>query len=431
MDKLLFKRIIIGLLSLCIVSYVIYLFASANFSRAVETEEAVSTTVTDVIYTNSFISRKEAYIKNTQDGVLSYNVSDGDNISVGQNIADIFRNETDAVTRQQIKSINKQITELKNLSDSYYKNSVSLNTANVQIGNNLFSCLSSVNKGDFTSADSYSNSLLYSICERQIITGEAKNFKAKINELRAKKAQLNASFAEKTGSVTSSVAGYFISGTDGYEKSADYDSITELSLKEFNSIKKSKVSKSVIGKVVTDPRWYIACKITADQAVSLAKLENLGMTVYVSMPFVTGEKIPATICSINQTTKNDDGVLILCCDYMSDDISNARKENIEITTFEYSGIKVSKRAIHEDYVTKETEDKDGNVSAEKKKVQGVYVLHGSELIFKEISITYSAKDYVLCDPEPSEEVLFSGKTIKLYDRVVIKGDNLYDGKVIE
>lgn len=63
-------------------------------------------------------------------------------------------------------------------------------------------------------------------------------------------------------------------------------------------------------------------------------------------------------------------------------------------------------------------------------MQGVYVLHGSELIFKEISITYSASDYVLCNPAPAEKVLFSGETLELYDQVVIKGDNLYDGKVI-
>lgn len=41
MDKLLFKRIIIGLLSVLIIAYIVYLIVSANFVNAVQTEEAI------------------------------------------------------------------------------------------------------------------------------------------------------------------------------------------------------------------------------------------------------------------------------------------------------------------------------------------------------------------------------------------------------
>ena len=53
------------------------------------------------------------------------------------------------------------------------------------------------------------------------------------------------------------------------------------------------------------------------------------------------------------------------------------------------------------------------------------------MIFKEIVIKYSANDYVLCDSEPNDGVLFSDETLQLYDQVVVKGDNLYDGKIIQ
>ena len=51
MDKLLFKRIIIGLLSILILSYIGYLLISSNITKAVDVEEAVSNTVSDVIHT--------------------------------------------------------------------------------------------------------------------------------------------------------------------------------------------------------------------------------------------------------------------------------------------------------------------------------------------------------------------------------------------
>lgn len=430
MDKLLFKRIIFGLLTLLIISYIVYLFANSNFAKSVETEEAVSNTVSDVIHSDAFIVRDETYVTNNEIGVLSYTVSDGDNVSGGQNIADIYNNETDAVSMQQIKKINKQIKSLRTLSSSYYKDSVGLDTINTQINNDIFSIIGNVNSGKLDDASDLCNSLLLTICERQLTTGSVKNFSAKINELKRKRTKLEANCSSKLGSVSADKAGYFISRTDGYEKTVNYQNIEKLSPKKLKKLKKKKIDSNVIGKICTNPVWYIACEVSADDTVTLAKLLNSEATIYVSMPSVTTEKIPTTIHCINQRSKKDKAVLVLACDYMNSFLADARKENIDITTVSYTGLKVSKRAIHEDYVYRDSKDENGKAIKEKKKVQGVYVLHGSELIFKEISISYSSRDYVLCNPTPAEDVLFSGETVELYDQVVIKGDNLYDGKVI-
>ena len=430
MDKLLFRRIVFGLLTICIIAYIVYLFASANFSRSVETEEAVSNTVSDVIHCDAFIVRDETFVTNSDIGVLSYNVSDGDNVSAGQNIADIYNNESDAVSRQQIKKINKQIKTLSTLSESYYKDSVGLDTINTQINNNIFSINSYVNSGKLEDAGNTCNNLLLTICERQLTTGSVKNFKAKITELKRKRSKLEANCSEKIGSLSATKAGYFISGTDGYEKSVSFDNVDKLTVGKFRKLKKYKTDSNVVGKIVTDPVWYIVCEVSPDDTVTLAKLLNSEATIYASMPSVTTEKIPTTIHSINQKSKKHRAVLVLACNYMNNFLADARKENAEITTLSYTGLKVSKRAIHEDYVTRKEKGKDGKPVTKKKKVQGVYVLHGSELIFKEIAIVYSARDYVLCNPDTENDSLFSGETLELYDQVVIKGDDLYDGKVI-
>ena len=59
------------------------------------------------------------------------------------------------------------------------------------------------------------------------------------------------------------------------------------------------------------------------------------------------------------------------------------------------------------------------------------MLHGSEVQFKQIAIIYADDDYVLCNPDPEEGVLFNGVTVSLYDQVILEGDDLYDGKVIK
>ena len=90
MDKLLFKRILIAVLSILALVYVIYLFASANFSM-VATENAVQTIATDKIFANAFIIRDETILNNNTSGVLSYSLNDGDEVGVNGEIAKISR----------------------------------------------------------------------------------------------------------------------------------------------------------------------------------------------------------------------------------------------------------------------------------------------------------------------------------------------------
>jgi len=430
MDKLLFKRILIAVLSLLIISYVVYLIVSSSMTKTVDTEEAVNTVVSDVIHTDCFVVRDEEYIINDTDGVLSFNVENGDEISVGQTIADVFNNENDAVYRQQIKSINTQINNLRDLSENYYKDSVSLESAEAQINSNMFDALTNVNAGNYSTAKDLSGELLLSICERQMITGEVKDFSSMITQLKNRKSELESHCNDSVGSVSSDKAGYFVTSPDGYEKTFSYNKVKKITLDDLNDFKKSKIPQNTIGKVIKNPEWYVVCKITADEAIGLSKLLNSENNIYIEMPSLTNEKIPASIYSINQNNKKQSAVLVLVCDYMDSYLSCARNEKLEITTLSYEGIKVPKRAIHEDFVTKTVEDKKGNKTTKEKKVQGVYVLHGSELQFKQISIVYSSTDYVLCDPEPEEGKLFNGETIELYDQVIVKGDDLYDGKVI-
>ena len=430
MDKLFFKRILVGTLSAFIVFYITYLFVGLYTRSSIKTENVVYESVSDIIYTDGFIVRDEVFVKNNSDEIISYNVSDGENVKVHQNIADVYASEKDALSRRKIKNIDKKINDLIELSNSYFKESVGIDTVNSQIENKLFSMLKNINTHNYSKVSQDSYDVLYYINERQLITGTNKNFSKKIKELKQEKANLENSCSSKISTITSKEAGYFISKIDGYEKSLSYDNIADVTLEDYKNIKKRTYKNDYIGKVVTNPEWYVVCKIDKDNALSLSKMQGEGLDVNIKIPFISSRKIPAEIVAINQATRQDNGILILSCDYMNEAIAKGRMEDIEIETAYYNGLKISKRSIYEDYVTKVT-NKDGEKITEKKKVQGVYVLRGSEIIFKEIAIIHSTKNYVICNPTPLENVLFNGETVSLYDRVIIKGDNLYDGKIIE
>ncbi len=426
MDKLLFKRILIAVLSILAVVYVVYLLVSSNFDMY-PTENAVQVTVNDTIHSNGFIIRDETVIENSSRGVLSYSLSDGEAVKSSGEIAKIYSTDSDAAAQSKADILEEKVNSLKNLQNVNAGNTTGIDTINNDINNSIVSFYNLVNNNDITKIGSNINSLITSINRQQVFTGKADNFDAEIAELESQISTLRNTSGKSIGTISAPKAGYFSAHCDGYENSIKFTDIDKIKLNDLENVKSSDISSSVAGKVVNDVEWYIACKVTADEATEL-NLWDGDATVLFSN--ASSETIPASVERVYQETKDSDGLLILKCNYMNSELIDTRNEPIEIGLGTYSGLRISKKAIHDDIVTKTTTDENGNKHTEEKKVQGVYVLYGSEMNFKQISILYAEDDYVICDPNPDSDVLFNGETISLYDKVIVEGEGMYDGKVI-
>ena len=53
------------------------------------------------------------------------------------------------------------------------------------------------------------------------------------------------------------------------------------------------------------------------------------------------------------------------------------------------------------------------------------MLSGVSAVFKPINILYSDESFTVCKYEPD-----TSGTLRIYDEVITKGSNLYDGKVV-
>lgn len=425
MDKLLFKRILVAALTILAVVYVTYLLISANFDMY-PTENAVQATVTASISADGFIIREETVIPNNSSGILSYTVSNGAAVEADSAIAKIYSNEAEAVASSRADALEAKIKLLKESQESSLTGAVSVDIINNNIKSNLIDYLYDVNQGNVNTARTDADKLLTSINQRQLLTGKIGNFNEQIAALTAQADELRSSSGSGNGSVTTPKAGYFTEFCDGYENAYPYDKIDTMTLDDLHNITAGSVAKNTAGKVVSNVNWYVACEITDDEAAALSIYDG---SVTVLFAESSTEPIPATLRRI-QRTADGNALAVLQCDYMSNALLEARYEPVEIGMGTFSGLRISKRAIHDDYVTKTTYDDNDKAHKEKKKVQGVYVLYGSEVQFKQISILYSTKDYVICDPSPQEGTLFNGETVSMYDKVIVKGDDLYDGKVI-
>lgn len=426
------SRIIVGVLVAFALLSIIFIFVTTNFmgSDNLVTEVAEKTIVNESINTTGFVIRDEEYISNDTKGVLVYQVSNGDKIAVKGTIATIYKNETDAVNYQKICRLDEEISELTELNNIMGSSNVGLDSVNNRLDQKLTTFIQNVNMRDFNNITNAENELISAIYRKQIITGDQENFDEKIAELEDEKAQLENSSGDSIGEIIAKHSGYFSSNIDGYENTFSIDDLSQIKYSDIKDVEPDDKIKGTdfVGKVLKGVNWYLACPVSDEQAVAI---NHNNSAVNVRIPYATNESIPARVVSVNQFSNEEKAIVVLECNYMSPAISQIRNEGVEILLNTYEGLKVSKKALHDDYVTKTVYDENGNKKSVESKVQGVYVKYGNQLLFKQVFIVYSAEDYVICSENPSSDVLFNGSTLALYDEVVVEGDDLFDGKLID
>lgn len=424
-NKKTLKIVLISLLSIVVLVYFYIMVFNANIDTdpIVDTVYASNYTYDEKLSVQGIVVREEAPLDYSTDNILYYTVDDGSIVRADSEVALIFDNESDALAYKRVNKINDTISMLEGLNTSYENVNTDFEASEKQIVLNVKELIKSVNGNSSIALIDNISELTYSINQRQIVTGEVKDFNGIIKNLKDEKKAIESSFNTYTNSsIRASKPGYFVSFADGYENVFDYDDVKNMTVSEFSNLPQAKeVSDDTIGKVITGLNWYVACRLSPQDAIDLSQASS---TIKLSFPDSSCFDIPATLVSLNQVSKQSDAIAVFSCNYMNSPISHLRKETVEISINTHTGLRIDKESIHDDFVTVEN-------STEKKKVQGVYVLRGSELVFKEIDIIYAGSDFVIINPSPKEGELISGQTVALNDSVVVRGENLYDGKKVK
>lgn len=425
------SRIVVGVTVALMLIFIVFIFITTNFmgNDSVVTEVTYRTTAHDTINTTGFIIRDEECIKNTSDGVLVYQVENGEKITANGVIANVYKNESDAVNYQKICALEEEIDDLKQLNSMMGASNVGLDSVNNKLDQRLTSFIECVNKRDFNEISDNESELLSAIYRKQIITGDQKNFDEKIAQLESEIDSLKASGSNSTSSIVTKDSGYFVSDIDGYENTFSVEDLTQIKYSDIEKVKPQKVnSADYVGKIIKGVNWYIACPITEEEAVAI---NHSNSSISMRIPYATNESIPVKVVCINQYSNEDKAVVILECNFMNPALAKIRNEAIEVQLNTYEGLKVSKKALHDSTAQIQVVDSDNKETTKETKIQGVYVKYGNQLIFKQAVIIYSGEDYVICSEEVTDNAVVNVPNIMLYDEVVIEGDDLYDGKLID
>ena len=375
----------------------------ASYYSALTTESAVFYEHVNGVLVNGTIIRSEHEVTMPRDGTIHFVIGDGERVAKGGVIARVYSSDAESAAAERIKEIDEQLADIAEIEGYNNTTAVDMGTLNEKLNTALNTFLFSVSNNSFNGAENAKNELLNALTRRQVATGITTDFSVIKAELNNEKNSLASMVGTPKSECFSSSAGYFVSGTDGYEGQLNSKDLTLYTPEYLNGLKVESGLRDVVGKIVDDYEWYIAVVIPLEDAMNYTEGQSFKIEIEAAAQIVNTE-----VKKVNISKTSDTASVIFSCHEMSSELATMRSGKMTIISDEYSGIRISKKAIRIE-----------------NGVSGVYVVSGIEAKFVTVNILFSNEEYAICELNTA-----NNQKLRLYDNVIVKGRGLYDGKII-
>ncbi len=274
-----------------------------------------------------------------------------------------------------------------------------------QINEQHSALISCIVGGEYSDASALHNSFLEVMCKREITLQESTGYSEKISALRARISELEALVSGDVQWIYAGGSGYFVSKVDGYEGELGFSDIDSLTEKRINDIvaNPEKSGGNAVGKLISDYTWRVAAVIDTEKMFGIYAGSKVMLRVGSDSSLLEAEVVSVENCGDGKS------IYVFQCDRLTSAVVQGRTAHFKLVISSYGGLRVSRGAIRY--------DEEGE--------RGVYIVRGTSLAFRKINVLYWGEDYVICSQETGEDYL------KLYDRIVTEGKDLYEGKVVE
>ena len=392
-----------GFVILLIAVFAVHQVVSSLY-KPVKTETAVFSDMSDGLNITGVIIRNETLVSAGDSGVLHFIIGDGNRVAKDGVIANIYDSESASIILERIDSVNGKIADIEEMLSLNNLEAADLDMINAKVSKNLNNLIICGGNGNYDTFSDKSDELLSAYNRRQAAMGETADFSAQLSALKAEKDQLAASLPAAKGTLRAEKSGYFVSKADGYETVLTCEDPEIITPEFLNGIKAETVGENTVGKIVSDYEWYIAAEVSVNESLNFK--EGDALTIYTSVK--SFPKLPVTVKKINISESSGGAVVLFACNDMNSELASMRTAPMTVVKKEYSGLKVptSARRVVDSKL-------------------GVYVLTGMQVKFVEVKVLFTDGDYMICEKQTSD-----GNVLRLYDEVIVKGKNLYDGKII-
>lgn len=354
--------------------------------------------------------RKETVLSARYGGSAVATAKDGEKVGINDTVVRIY-DAGNSQTADRIKEIDEEIDLLR---ESLSDGTLSLYDS-TSVDALIISLMKSIRyadaTGDYVSASSFRSELKKKLIKRNIMTATSLEVENMIADLSSARSSLMRSLGTCREEISAPASGYYFSLTDGYESAFTSDAALKMTYSEFSELTASApdgTQTTSCGKIATEFVWYLACTVNRGE---IGKIEE-GETRKVSFIQNSNISLDMTVERTVADNGSDNILIVMSCDKMPRNFDFSRVQRIEILKKEYSCFKIPISAMRVI---------DG--------IRGVYVLDGSTVYFRAVSVLTQNDDAYLAEISPEEE---SGeyKWLKLNDNIIIEGTGLYHGRIL-
>ena len=390
-------------------------------------ETALLATVEDTVDAEGVLLFDESYVAG--DGTLGYLVADGERVSAGTAVAEVYSDASQAALRQQLTQLGDQIDLLQK---SQNTTSAQMETLRKDRSAALYNLMDSLDTADYEDTDAEKEDYLLAQNKLWVVTGEAANFTDQITALVQQSQSVQAQLGSPA-QITAPQTGYFVRSSSSGRLNASADDILALNAQELQGYLQSDPVLALdgcAGKIVAGFTWRYVGVCTAKQGEKLLGQNGkpLSTAVEISFPGQVENSLKATVTEVEIDQDSGLARFVLACNSINGDVLCLNRAAARISVGERSGLRVPAAAVHylkEDGTEAQTQGENY--------IPGVYVKLGNIARFCPIDPVdadhplITDGDYILVLPEGTEG---SVSKVRLYDEIIVSGQNLYDGKLL-
>lgn len=415
---------LLSVVSVALVAYVSY-HLWRSLSQSVKTVTAVKSDVAVTVKATGYIMRDETVLSSAASGNTVAVADYGEKVGINDVVVQVYGSGT-AETADRIKEIDGEI-EL--LNDCLVDGTLSMYDSS-SLDADIISLMKAMRAadadGDYVTADSVRMQLKKKLIRRNVMSSDVDKVKNMVDDLTSERNSLMASLGYCLAEVKAPMSGYFYDTADGYEASFTADAAMSMTYAQFCTLISTDASapETSCGKIAGSFVWYLACIVSPDET---GKIEE-GTKRTVSFPQSSGASIVMTVERVVNDKDTKTALVVFSSDIMPDGFDFSRSQPIEILKEEFTCIKVPLSAIRVIEIQIKDEA-DGTVTGTKL-ISGVYVLDGSTVYFRQVSVIQQNEDVYLVETEPEGEAEKGFRWLSRNDNIIVEGKGLYHGRIL-
>ncbi len=400
------QRILMLLLAVAVLAYTVYHITSL-FGADISTIVSGNSRESRVIDGKGYIFRDEQVLRSEKKGVADYLKADGSKVAIGEPLANVYTNGSEASKRfidyydDKIAILEESVNSGLSLAD--------LPSLSEDIWSDYYSLSKMLATKESGELESTADRLLLSLNRHSLLTDESSPAYGTLTRMTQQREEILAGGGESVTEYAES-SGYFYSYADGFERYFTTDAADSLSAESFYELMQSggEGLDDAYGKLCASSEWRFVMRVPEVQSAYFKDGERYTLTFSEN----GNASIRMTLLNSIADTVSGGKILVFLANSLPDGFVFNRLQSVSVEVSTSMGIYVPRAAVH-------------RMGGE----YFVYVLKGSVVRIRKIEVVYEGADYFLSKADASAD---SGTPyLGTNELLIIGGENLFDGRILD